>query len=389
LTFIGGDKLNIDASFDDAFKPHAPIEKPEDFLGRANERLRVERAINQTGLHVTIYGERGAGKTSLANVSSVNFNRLRIFCTSTATFAEICKDIILEYRTFLRAHNRSVGNIVYDANRDTITIGDTIYNSRSLTANDLHHSLPSDEKLIIILDELDRLESHQTRLQIAELAKLFSTLHTNITFIFVGVANDVDELLAGHASNIRNLQQIHLGQMQRVDLLEIINKGEKVLSLTFSDNVKNTVISLSDGFPYYLHLLCTNAARSAVERNSTNVEDQDLTIALMNAAEEADQSLRRDYENAIVSSSDIFRKVLSSLASLPGTTYKLADITQRINSMYSGDVDVSPQNVGWALKQLTLEPKNSVVTVRGHGIYSFTNPLMKGFIKIIAAKNHD
>src|SRR4051794_17588267 len=50
------------------FKPRTPITTRELFAGRWNELTAVADAVNQTGLHVVIYGERGVGKTSLANV---------------------------------------------------------------------------------------------------------------------------------------------------------------------------------------------------------------------------------------------------------------------------------------------------------------------------------
>jgi AAA+ ATPase superfamily predicted ATPase len=40
------------------------------FAGRWNELKAVADAVNQPGLHAVIYGERGVGKTSLANVIS-------------------------------------------------------------------------------------------------------------------------------------------------------------------------------------------------------------------------------------------------------------------------------------------------------------------------------
>src|SRR6266511_2125640 len=51
-----------------AFSPAAPIRETDVFTGRTEQLRRVVDAINQQGQHVLIYGERGVGKTSLANV---------------------------------------------------------------------------------------------------------------------------------------------------------------------------------------------------------------------------------------------------------------------------------------------------------------------------------
>src|SRR5439155_26663996 len=51
-----------------AFSPSAPIDERALFAGREKQITLVIDAINQKGQHVIVYGERGVGKTSLANV---------------------------------------------------------------------------------------------------------------------------------------------------------------------------------------------------------------------------------------------------------------------------------------------------------------------------------
>ena len=52
------------------FQPRTPITTKELFAGRWDELVAIVDAVNQPGLHAVIYGERGVGKTSLANVIS-------------------------------------------------------------------------------------------------------------------------------------------------------------------------------------------------------------------------------------------------------------------------------------------------------------------------------
>jgi uncharacterized protein len=374
--------MDIDEVLDAAFKPHAAIENPDDFLGRANEISRVQMAIKQTGLHVVIYGERGAGKTSLANVCTVNINRLRIFCSSSSTFDELCKSVVLRYIENLRETGHSVDDIVFEGSTGRVQFRGTTFNTANLNGDALHHILPKDVKLVIIFDELDRLEDSSVLERLAELSKMFSTLHTNVTLVFIGVASSVDDLLAGHASNIRNFQQVLLGQMPPNELSGIITRGEDILKLSFTSPVKERIVMLSDGYPYYLHLIATNAARVALEQGSSVVDEEQFISALKTAAQNIDQSLRVSYEDAILSKSEIFRKVLWALAALPNKIHPLGDIIKQIKQI-SPSTNVSPQNVGGALKQLAREGRSSVITSPRHGQYSFSNPLMKGFIRIL------
>src|SRR5438046_1688802 len=50
------------------FQPRAPITARELFAGRWVQITTIADAVGQPGLHIIIYGERGVGKTSLANI---------------------------------------------------------------------------------------------------------------------------------------------------------------------------------------------------------------------------------------------------------------------------------------------------------------------------------
>jgi Cdc6-like AAA superfamily ATPase len=50
------------------FTPAMPINRQNLFDGRTSQIRQVIDAINQSGQHAVLYGERGVGKTSLANM---------------------------------------------------------------------------------------------------------------------------------------------------------------------------------------------------------------------------------------------------------------------------------------------------------------------------------
>ena len=49
------------------FTPSAPIDNQALFAGRVNQLNRLTGAVSQRGQHAVLFGERGVGKTSLAN----------------------------------------------------------------------------------------------------------------------------------------------------------------------------------------------------------------------------------------------------------------------------------------------------------------------------------
>ena len=52
------------------FTPHMPVRSMELFLGRQREVQKIVEHINTPGQHVLLYGDRGVGKSSLANVTT-------------------------------------------------------------------------------------------------------------------------------------------------------------------------------------------------------------------------------------------------------------------------------------------------------------------------------
>ena len=87
-----------------AFTPSAPIDDLELFAGRLQQVQVVVNAVVQKGQHVALYGERGVGKTSLANILGDLFNapddRRFAWSRSTATHR----------KASIRSGERSIAN---------------------------------------------------------------------------------------------------------------------------------------------------------------------------------------------------------------------------------------------------------------------------------------
>ena len=64
----GEEKARRIALIHSAFTPSAPINRLTLFAGRLPQIDRVFGAVFSPGQHAIIYGERGVGKTSLANI---------------------------------------------------------------------------------------------------------------------------------------------------------------------------------------------------------------------------------------------------------------------------------------------------------------------------------
>src|SRR6476661_8184616 len=82
------------AEISGAFTPGAPVDSRDLFAGRKKQVEKVISTIFQRGQHVILFGERGVGKTSLANtlfdfltlIGKFNYQRARLNCAEGMTF---------------------------------------------------------------------------------------------------------------------------------------------------------------------------------------------------------------------------------------------------------------------------------------------------------------
>jgi Cdc6-like AAA superfamily ATPase len=87
----------------EVFTPSAPIDNQALFVGRVNQLNRIMSAVSQRGQHAILFGERGVGKTSLANVllkimrgSQEHVESVIVNCDTEDTFEQLWYKIFAE-----------------------------------------------------------------------------------------------------------------------------------------------------------------------------------------------------------------------------------------------------------------------------------------------------
>lgn len=370
------------------FTPTSPINAQELFAGREEQLRQISDVIAQLGQHAILYGERGVGKTSLANVFASFLGRQnvlapRINCDATDTFDSVWRKALEQVRL-----TKNVPAPGFTSQPKTIPIDpghllgevaspDTV---RKCLTTLSQHFVP-----VFVIDEFDRLGS-DVRRTFADTIKSLSDYAVPATILLVGVADSVDELIAEHQSIQRALAQVRMPRMSQRELEALLDNGIKKLSMSIQSAAKRRVIKLSQGLPHYAHLLALNAVRAALDAHSLEVAGEHVKGALGRALTSTQQSVLSAYERAIRSArkDNLFSKVL--LACAMSDTNELGefapqDIRPYLEKIAGKWLDIP--SFAQHLKEFT-EPKRGPVLHKS-GIprlyrYKFIDPLLQPYV---------
>ncbi len=303
-----------------SFTPYKAIYLPEWFAGRTKLRDRAWDAVNSSGRHIVIFGDRGTGKTSLARVLAVEVQEPKsptgrrsivVSCSSNDDFSSIWRKVFQE----IQVTQRQIG-FMQDATAPVVgrvEVGeDGIENPGDVRL--LVRSLPN--PAIIFIDEFDRVPVNGAHRLMADTIKLFSDTGVDSTIVIVGVADSIADLIAGHESIARNIAQIQLLPMELAELSLIVRQGYKYAELGSDRGLDGKIAELSQGYPAYTHLLGLWAGRRTLDGNRTTVTYGDLDGAIGDALENAAGNLQQEYERAVASvrKDNLFREVLLGCA---------------------------------------------------------------------------
>lgn len=310
----------------DIFTPTRPKQSAALFSGRSKQLQRIISGVEDQHAHILIYGERGSGKTSLANVivakaEAAGYLVLRFVCSVDVGFDDIFSSFLQRIPGGILARSISVGRAKETQQPDARTwlLQELIQIFDNLAP----------KHVILFTDEYDRIASETTKARLAELIKNLSDSAAPVTLLIVGIADDVSELLGRHPSLQRALMAVPLPLMTRDEIATIIAAGEEKSGLRFDPGARQSVIDLAQGLPYHAQLICYFAARSAIWRRSGVVERNDLHQAVQCAIDETHSDIKLAYNLAIgPNGNSSFRDALFLAARCPTDefgTFKATD----------------------------------------------------------------
>jgi Cdc6-like AAA superfamily ATPase len=381
--------FDIDIEAGRVFTPTAPIDERSLFAGRTQQLRQILDAVHQKGQHAIVFGERGVGKTSLANVlrtflsipTGESILTPRYNCSGVDTLESIWRNMLADIQM-------SVPGVGFEAQPRPQPYNFADLLPEQLSPDAIRRSVGTLAKSVVpifIIDEFDRLPK-DVRRAFADIIKSLSDHAVPATMILVGVADSVDQLIEEHQSIERALVQVHMPRMSAGEIAEIVDKGLARLGLEIEQDARERIVLLSQGLPHYTHLIALHAVREAIDGGQRIVTVDTVNGSIIKAMGGVQQSIRSAWNRAISSprKDNLFSEVLlaCALAKTDELGYFAAqDVRGPIRAITGRPYDIP--SFAQHLNEFADEKRGSILQKTGrkrHYRYRFTNPLMQPFV---------
>ena len=397
---------------DSSFSPGAPISRATLFAGRSDQIRRGISIVYARGTHGIILGERGVGKTSLANclvefipnphedpLAEPLFMTPRVNCNGASTYDTIWREVFSRITFIKQTQQAGFSSKLHEEIKnfaqlvpDKISPGEVQQFLELVTRQ---------KDLIVVIDEFDKLRDPETKNLMAHTIKALSDHSVNATLLLVGVGDNIDELIAEHESITRCLGQIVMSRMSHEDVRELITKGLDRFNaecgdykLEATDEALGIVALLSKGMPHYAHLLAQQMCCMAIEDEKHEITQAHVLGGMGKALVSVEQSTMSTYQTAIASAhkNALHREVLTAAALAPTDPlgfFVASDLRKPLSQIMGRSVPV-----GTYMKHLNdfcMSTRGSVLQKRGEAWnlrFRFSDALMQPYVIIRALEDN-
>lgn len=387
------------------YSPAAPINSEKLFYGRKEQLNRVHETVDERGLHLVLYGERGVGKTSLANIVEQRYTNAitaKITCNSDSTLSGMWKSIFKKIPISYDI-KRLIGFHTEEDNRSYVEsvsrISDLIAESQSIGVDEITAYLDDIKsiniKFLLIFDEFDQIGDRGTLQGFSDIVKYLSDNVPNVTVMIVGIGRSIVDLIGEHQSIERCIRQVHLERMSDDELSEIVTIAAKELGMSIDPAVVQKTILYSSGFAHYTHLLGKYTTKRAIESRSSAIEMLHFTQGMTEALSNVNETIRNTYQSAVLSpkESTLFEDVLYACAMVDTDehgTFRASDLVNPISRLHGTPRKI--QAFQYHLGKLCLEERGAVlerITVaKSRTRYRFCNPLFRAYVRLRYHEKH-
>ena len=386
-----------------------PIRSIQHLKGREQQLEDISRSLYTVGRHIFVCGDRGVGKSSLAATAAYQYQSADaepIFVSGSPddTFQSVVANIAVQAldrsKTEINKKNTSAviafRGLQWSVSNEvsTVDIASQINSIGDATELLKQVARAHSEKPTIVLDEFDTIENVAERAKFASLLKQLGDQQVNLKFLITGVGKSCDELLGAHQSAHRQLATINLPRLGFEGRREIVQDAADTFEVELDSDVNWRIALISDGFPYYVHLLTEKMLWAAFDSKDANPQLgwNEFHEGLRAAVTATNEELKRPYEKAVLLHAPEWEDIVWSTADGDDLLRSIASIRssyEHVTSRRLGRESIDQQKFGGCIRKLREPAYGSILkSISGrNGWYEYSEKMLRGYVRMQAEVN--
>lgn len=393
--------------------PARPVDSPELLQGREALLREIGRALASPGMNVFIHGERGVGKTSLALTAALDltYDKAYVGLEKATTFASFIRDVCsaligsgVVKRDLDITGSTSLNLWVFKlegklGGSGAIGIGDI--ESVNEAASAIIECTDRSQRKVLVIDEMDRVEDPSFRPLFAELIKRLHDRQSRLKLIMCGIGSTLEEIIGSHLSASRAITPFGIPPISYDARWRIIQNAADKLGFTINREYIIRISQISDGYPYYVHLIGFNLLWAIFDHYETSLEasSDDFHAAVIKSIERAESPLREAYKFAIQKTKNSFdyEEALWSLAESTHFERQIKDVYDQSYSKVvaqrklDSDGEIPPkldiEQFRQRLYRLCEDRHGQIIKRTKNSWYAFGENVMRGYVRLVAHRN--
>ena len=301
--------------------------------GRSEELEKCIHHLRYGGAAPFIYGNRGIGKTSLAFSSAQvvcksDREPIYIACSPGMNFVSLLREVLIELSNLVKSLGllKKISTKVeatlsaspalkftWEAAQSTVPAVDGASGVVRLI-RDFDRLLGQDASAtVIILDELENID-HSSKGDAAYFVKQIGDQEVRLRFVYVGIAENIQQIIGEHRSSPRYLHEIQLKPLASQYIMDIAREAAEAVSVEIPVSLLYRISIISDGYPHFSHLMALHILTRCVIHGSAVVTKEMYSDGLKEAVKGSLEELAAIYEKATLRRDRAFERVLWTMA---------------------------------------------------------------------------
>jgi hypothetical protein len=385
----------------EVFTPSVPAERG--FVGRTVEMRDLrQKGLNVPGTQIAIWGESGAGKSSLVKKVLEDNGRtaVKTACTPDSTYEHILEAAFSGTGAFYISEKSNHTDVTLEIKGSVGSelIGAKVSSSAALDTGENVTLQPISKpqlnpqtllrelgvrNLSWVIEDFHKV-SPKTRTAIAHALKVFSDdglKYPDTTVIVLGVSESVDELVDPEVNLGKRLIDIGVPPLDHAELGKILNIGQQLLNVDFS-LIRERLLNTSVGVASVTHALALNCCDEQefvqAGQDTVTFTEENFDAAVEAYARTRSGDLKSRFRKALMvhrqrkfANTEIILRVLTQLPEEGGT---VGEIYQKIRAEHSSYPQANLTNY---LRDLQGEARGSLVRKTNANRYRFDEPLQQ------------